>query len=158
MVAVWSLFGPAATAFGQDAECVARPDVAALNQYCGSPPGPDGRTAPSGPPLREVLPKKIVRQLEAAGPLGRALLDLALAAPQRMVESKPAAKRHAGATVDQLIKSGSLSPEAEPPADPLNRVVEEMTGSSGTSHAFRLGLLLATFALLLRWFRGRPST
>jgi hypothetical protein len=158
MALVGGLFGPAATALGQGDDCVARPDVAALHEYCSTPPGPDGRTAPEGPPLREVLPKKMVKQLEVAGPLGRALLGLTLAAPEGMVQLKNAARRDARATVDELINSGSLSADAAPPAGPVDRVVNEMTGSSGTSHVFRFGLLLATFALVLRRFRGRPGT
>jgi hypothetical protein len=152
MVVAGSFLGPAATALAT--ECVARPDVSALSQYCGTPPGPDGRTAPAGPALREVLPEKLVKRLQDAGPLGRALLGMAIGAPRAVIESSNAARSHAGTTVSQLIASGSLSSEADEAAGPVSRVVNEMTGSSGTSYAFRFGLLLVVMvALGLRRFR-----
>jgi hypothetical protein len=84
------VFGPTAAY-----ACIGDPSVAALDQYCDAMPtvdgGPPTGSGRDSPPLAMVLPAAEVARLRAAGPVGRALLLMPVAAP---AAARDAARRH----------------------------------------------------------------
>jgi hypothetical protein len=159
IVAFGSLTVPARAASGtppRPPACVDMPDVAALDQYCPSMPGADGRGL-KGPKLAEVLPAKLVRRLEKAGPLGQALLGLSLAAPESQLASKA---RGRGLDADDLLKNGTIGGgRSKPSANPIKLAASAVTGGN-LNLAFGSVLMMSTFGIAgagWRRFRRRPK-
>jgi hypothetical protein len=159
IVAFASLTVPARAASGTPQGppvCVDRPDVAALDQYCPSMPGADGRGL-KGPRLADVLPVKLVRRLERAGPLGQALLGLSLAAPETQLASKA---RGRGLDANDLLKDGTIGGgKSKPSANPIKLAASAVTGGK-LDLAFGSVLLMSTFGIAgaaWRRFRRRPK-
>jgi hypothetical protein len=133
------------------------PDVAALDQYCPTLPGADGRGLNRGPLFSEVLPDKIIKRLEKAGPLGQALLALRLAAPRTKLGRD---SRGRGLDADDLLERGAIGGnKTKLSANPFAVAARAVTNSE-LSVAFGSVLLMSTFGIAgagWRRFRRRPT-
>ena len=135
--------------------CLGNTDVAALDQYCAGLPSADGRGI-SGPRLREVLPAKLARRLEKAGPLGLALLSLRLAAPQSKLAKEA---RGRGLDADELLKRGTIGGgETKPSANPI-KLAARAVSAGELEIAFGSLLLMSSFGIAgAGWRRFRQRS
>ena len=138
------------------ATCINMPDVAALDQYCPTLPGADGRGLNRGPLFSEVLPDKIIKRLEKAGPLGQALLALRLAAPRTKLGRD---SRGRGLDADDLLERGAIGGnKTKLSANPFAVAARAVTNSE-LSVAFGSVLLMSTFGIAgAGWRRFRRRT
>lgn len=131
--------------------------MAALDQYCPTLPGADGRGADRGLHLSKVLPEKVVDRLRKAGPVGMALLSLRVAAPPTKLAHR---SRSRGVDAEDLLRRGTIGQvSTEPSANPLEVAANAVTGSE-LSVAFGSLLLMSTFGISAagwRRFRRRPK-
>ena len=124
------------------AGCVSRTDVAALDEYCPTLPGADGRGSNRGPKLNRVLPRDVVTRLERAGPAGQALLGLSVAASMQSLTN---GGRGRGLDADELLA----------PGNPITASATAVT-SGDVGAAFGMVLLVSTLALTAAgWLRYR---
>ena len=134
------------------AGCVGRPDIAALDEYCPTLPGADGRGSNRGPKLERVLPPGAVKRLERAGPAGQALLALSVAAPMHSIAN---GGRGRGLDADELLAQGQLGHKKEPPGNAIRASATAVTNGD-VGAAFGMVLLVSSFALTAAgWLRYR---
>ena len=133
-------------------ECSSRPDVAALDEYCPTLPGADGRGSNRGPKLKSVLPPKVVKRLTQAGPVGQALLGLPAAAPMHTAGNQG---RGRGLDAEELLTQGRLGRATKPPGNPIRASATGATnGDIGV--AFGSVLLVSSIGLAgAAWTRFR---
>jgi hypothetical protein len=106
-------------------------------------PGADGRGLNRGPLFSEVLPDKIIKRLEKAGPLGQALLALRLAAPRTKLGRD---SRGRGLDADDLLERGAIGGnKTKLSANPFAVAARAVTNSE-LSVAFGSVLLMSTSA------------
>jgi hypothetical protein len=130
---------------------MARSDVAALDEYCGSLPDAANRRMPA-PRLEDMLPKSLVRRLKEAGPLGQTLLALSLATSPRVLGGR---SRGRALDADDLLRSGRLGVKKEPAGSPLKATLSTLK-EGNMSVAFGSVLFVAAFGLAsTAWVRFR---
>jgi hypothetical protein len=157
IIALWAvlLATPAAAAPDPSttaAGCPNRSDVAVLDEYCPTLPGADGRGTSRGPTLKSVLPQKVVKMLEEAGPAGTALLGLPAVAPKRALGHEG---RGRGLDADTLLARGRLGHPAEPPGNPI-KAASSATAKGDLGAMFGSLLLVSSFGLAgAAWMRFR---
>jgi hypothetical protein len=142
---------PATAAQGPN--CSPHSGVSALDQYCSSLPGADGRPQPagpgqrpSGPPLSATLPPGELRRLRADGPAARALLTVPSGRPASPGSPERRAADSARAQVERSAKPGQPTPVTA-----LASAAPDVLGG-----AFRWGLLTSTLGIVgLAWLRFR---
>jgi hypothetical protein len=146
------LAGPPTRAAAQD--CVAQPDVAAMEQYCETVPAADGGAAgpgggtnasgdPAGPTLRSVLPEKIIQRIERESPDAAALLDLSVSVLGIEPGDDLAAILDDLGLDERLIAPAQREP---PPADAVNAIT---SGAALRGLSPTLALALGGFGVAL---------
>jgi hypothetical protein len=123
--------------------CVASPNVSATDQYCESLPTAQGGVPAATPSaggvetLRDALTPQQVQKLLAAGPLGKALLDLPANTPLTAAEER---------LLDSAgLATGALPSPTSPAAssNPLTAVARSLQGGT-TLPLLLVGLAVAT--------------
>jgi hypothetical protein len=132
-------------------DCEARPDVAALDEYCDALPSADGRGV-SSRPLKTVLPPKMVKRLEKAGPLGHALLAVPIAAPRDALGHRSHGR---GLDAHELMTRGALAGAEEPASNPLQVAARAITGGELSTAFASLLFVSAVGVAGTAWMRFR---
>jgi hypothetical protein len=159
VAAVLIMFAQAAGA--QVFDCSKQEDVAALDQYCQPIQTPGGGAGAGAlPPRARARPPSVVKRLQAAGELGKTLLDLARVAPANVVRTQAGGRTQQVLDADQLLASGALGTPMKP--ESAGRAITKTAAlGEGFAPTFRWALLLTTVLLVgASWLRyrahGRP--